>query len=128
MLIVVEPGSPDDVQSFNARLAHEIEHGVQVDNGEIGFKLNDAGEWRALFQDIGDEVRAHDAAVRSSTPSDLVRGILGGYYRSENKVAFLKGTRTYGGLPVDSQRSDRVLGVAPGAVLNTGIVFFRTAQ
>lgn len=40
----VDPARPKDDLSFNSRIAHEVQHGVQVDDGMLGF-YKGSGTW-----------------------------------------------------------------------------------
>lgn len=62
---------------MNGRLAHELEHGRQFDDGEISFLKNSKGKWTAspTTYDIGDEINAFKAQLRAS-PSDAFRSFL----------------------------------------------------
>ena len=60
--------------SLDSRLAHELEHARQFDAGELGFMYDEAaGAWRPMpsSYDIGDEVLAWAAQLRTSTSSDF---------------------------------------------------------
>ena len=62
--------------SRNSRIAHELEHARQFDDGEIAFERNPAtGRWSTNLAsyDIGDEVKACHAQLRASLDSDLMR-------------------------------------------------------
>lgn len=65
--------APEDKAKFSlqSNLAHEIEHGVQVDRGELGFNQPViGGPWKPMFYDLGDEVAAWEAQVRNFTKRD----------------------------------------------------------
>jgi hypothetical protein len=66
----------DELMSTSSRIAHELEHARQFDDGEIAFERNPAtGRWSTHLAsyDIGDEVKAWHAQLRASVDSDLVR-------------------------------------------------------
>lgn len=62
--------------SLNSRLAHELEHARQFDDGEIAFSWDAATRsWRPAYSsyDIGDEVLAWQAQLRTALPLDYWR-------------------------------------------------------
>jgi hypothetical protein len=62
--------------SVNSRIAHELEHARQFDDGEIAFEQSPAtGQWTAhhASYDIGDEVRAWTVQLRASVETDFWR-------------------------------------------------------
>jgi hypothetical protein len=65
-----------ELMSTNSRIAHELEHARQFDDGEIAFERDaSTGRWSTHLAsyDIGDEVKAWLAQLRASVDSDLVR-------------------------------------------------------
>jgi hypothetical protein len=71
-----EGGAFGETASLNSRLAHELEHARQFDEGEVAF-VRDAKtlRWQPSYTsyDIGDEVAAWEAQLRASTPRDFWR-------------------------------------------------------
>lgn len=67
-------GPQGEVASLNSRIAHELEHARQFDDGEIGFSRDaQTGNWnptRASY-DIGDEVKAWEVQLLASQPKDF---------------------------------------------------------
>jgi hypothetical protein len=63
----------------NQKLAHEFEHGRQVLDHELGFKQNDAGEWKPFAHDLFDEVKGFMAGfdAQPATPGsgDRMNGL-----------------------------------------------------
>jgi RHS repeat-associated protein len=111
--------------SLESRLAHEVQHGVQVDNGEIGFR-RDGNKWTAQFVDIGDEVSAWNASVRQASRADLARGPVADYNRAKNKMRHLY-QRGYGQLRGTERGFSvpKVPGFEPGSVLHSDNAFWR---
>ncbi len=74
-------GGPNgEVASMNSRLAHELEHARQFDDGEIAFARNPAsGRWGPLVAayDIGDDVKAWEAQLEASVNTDFFIGARG---------------------------------------------------
>jgi hypothetical protein len=71
-----EGGVYGEVASLNSRLAHELEHARQFDEGEIAFGRDArTGRWQPVYTsyDIGDEIKAWEAQLRASTPKDFWR-------------------------------------------------------
>lgn len=69
-----EGGLYGEVASLNSRLAHELEHARQFDEGEIAFARDaKTGRWRPAYTsyDIGDELKAWEAQLRAATPRDF---------------------------------------------------------
>ncbi len=67
-------GNGKEKTSLNGRMAHELEHGRQVDNGELSF-VKVLGKWMPNNYDIGDEVNAFKAQLHAS-PGDGNKGFL----------------------------------------------------
>ena len=64
----------DELMSTNSRIAHELEHARQFDDGEIAFERDPStGRWSTHLAsyDIGDEVKAWLAQLRVSVGGDL---------------------------------------------------------
>jgi len=122
----VDPAGAQDLASINSRLAHEIQHGVQVDSGMIGF-YKAGNEWQVRFADIQDEVGAWDAQLRQAAPNDLFRGNLRGYSRAKDKADYLirHGYGQYRGRKNAVSNSPHVPGYAPGSILRNPTWFYR---
>ena len=63
-----------ELMSTNSRIAHELEHARQFDDGEIAFERDaSTGRWSTHLAsyDIGDEVKAWNAQLRVSVKEDL---------------------------------------------------------
>ena len=63
-----------ELMSTNSRIAHELEHARQFDDGEIAFERDaSTGRWSTHLAsyDIGDEVKAWLAQLRVSVGGDL---------------------------------------------------------
>ena len=67
-------GPSGETFSINSRIAHELEHGRQFDNGEFSFIRTRDGRWvpNPGSYDIGDEVNAWKAQERTSIESDYI--------------------------------------------------------
>ncbi len=115
--------------SMKSRMAHEFEHGLQVDNGELGFRRPAGEDWRVTFTDIFDEVGAWNAQMRQSAPVDFKLGNVRGYMHATDKPGYL----TKHGYPQYRDREGEahpanapaVDGYAPGALLRTENWFYR---
>ena len=99
--------------SANSRIAHELEHARQFDEGELAFERDPAsGRWgahRATY-DIGDEVKAWSVQLNASVESDfwqrpeggpwLLPSLLGEFAEAESDQARARvlAGRGYGGV------------------------------
>ncbi len=125
--LTVEPSNSSEDASFKSRVAHEVQHGVQINRGEFGFRQTLEGNWEAVALDIGDEVEAYEAQLRQALPSDLTKGILRGFRDASDKAAYLK-KHAYPDVPTNPEKTPAVQGVKPGAVVHTSNSFWRTPK
>ncbi len=125
----VDPTGAAELASVESRLAHEIQHGVQIDTGKLGF-VRHGKKWVAIFTDIGDEVEAYDAQLRQARPFDLKRGILRRYSKARDRARFLirSGYEQYHGRENERRFAERISGIPPGSVVNNGTSFYRAPQ
>ena len=125
----LDSGGPMQDASLFSRLAHEIQHGVQVDTGMLGFR-KEGRVWKAAYNDIHDEVQAWTAQLRQATDRDLLArtGNLRGFRDATDKALFLvqRGYPGYAKVINDVYHAPRVVpGYPPGSVLKTATAFFR---
>jgi len=121
------PGGPQANFSMTGRLAHEIEHGVQVDNGMVGFRKME-GSWHTTFTDVTDEVLAWNAQLRQSPAQDyFTPGGLRDYKNAQDKADYLilHGYPQYQGKKAEINNAPHVGGVEPGSVFRTETWFYR---
>jgi RHS repeat-associated protein len=81
-------------QSSISRIAHEFSHGVQYENGELGFFSRDKGNtWNVFNYDITDEIKAWNSGVSVATKGDSWNSDIKGYLNagSESKGDYLRG-------------------------------------
>jgi hypothetical protein len=87
--LTVEEGGPDKSMSFQSRVAHEVQHGVQVNRGQLGFGYVAKDDtWVLMHLDISDEIEAWNASVRQRTATDAL-GPIGEYMRANDKGNYL---------------------------------------
>ncbi|MDP9193798.1 MAG: hypothetical protein M3P06_19055 [Acidobacteriota bacterium] len=126
----LDSGGPNQDASMQSRMAHEIQHGVQVDRGMIGFGKSASGSWVAMFGDVHDEVEAWNAQLRQATDNDFFTGNLRDYSNANDKARFLSqnGYPGYQGkLNVVSQAWQRQ-GYSPGQIYSNGSFYWRIPQ
>ena len=128
ILNVNNVGAGRESYSLSGRIGHELEHGRQVDNGELGFLKDSKGKWKVNPNtfDLGDEMKAFDAQVRVS-PSDAFKGRLSGYdpgMQPSDKRKILIRIGHYSSLD-DTSKDIRIPGVAPGTWIRTNDAFGR---
>jgi len=122
----VDPVSARGSASVGSRLAHEIQHGVQVETGAVGFRRG-LGGWNPFFTDVFDEVEAWDAQLRQASGFDLFRGNLRGYANASDRAAYLI-NHGYGQYRDRERRrvdAPTVQGLAPGTLFATNDWFYR---
>jgi RHS repeat-associated protein len=128
VLVNVDPVRPDEDASSQSRFAHEFQHAVQVDNGDLGFRYSD-GDWGVIFVDIHDEIDAFKAQLRQALPTDFHSGTLRGFAVSEDskRADYLinHGYGHFAGMDQSKLAAPTIPGYKPGQLLNTGNLFFR---
>ena len=125
----LDSGGPSQDASIFSRLAHEIQHGVQVDTGMLGFRKQ-GSVWKAAYNDIHDEIQAWNAQLRQASPADFHTkgGNLRGFRDADDKALFLvqRGYSGYAKVMNDVYNAPKVVpGYPPGSVLKTSTAFFR---
>ncbi|HEX2834374.1 MAG TPA: RHS repeat-associated core domain-containing protein [Thermoanaerobaculia bacterium] len=132
VFITLDSGGPNQAASLGSRMAHEIQHGAQFENGCVGF-IKQGAQWTAIFTDVYDEVEAWNAQLRRQEPGDLWRGQLRNYSNQAGELEQAQFLTTIG----YSQYANRLNvrssapvtpGFAPGAVVNNGTLFYRTPR
>jgi RHS repeat-associated protein len=110
-------GGPQEKFSMTARMAHEIQHGVEVDNGMLGFRKME-GAWHVTFTDVQDEVLAWNAQLRQAPAGDYYRGTLRDYSNAKDKADFLihHGYPQYSGKKDEVNNAPHVPGYDPGSL------------
>jgi RHS repeat-associated protein len=122
----IDSGGPAQDASRQSRFAHEIQHGVQVDEGRLGFHKVD-GQWGAFFGDVNDEVEAWNAQLRQATDLDFHRGNIRDYQRATDKARFLTqhAYTGYSGKEKQVWSSIPVPGYKPGDILSSATLYYR---
>jgi hypothetical protein len=121
---------PNNDASFESRLAHEIQHGVQFEQGKVWFNKLSNGRWSAAGVDLIDEVEAYEAGLRSAQTRDLSIGTLRRFGRKSTlaeKKAFLVSCcyGRYKGIENEDRHMAKVPG-SPGIIVRTSSSFYRT--
>jgi hypothetical protein len=113
----VAAGGPQEHFSMTARLAHEIQHGVEFANGMLGFKKVESS-WQVTFTDVTDEVLAWNAQLRQAPAADFFRSTLRDYSNARDKADFLIHHEypQYSGKQNEINNAPRVPGYEPGAL------------
>jgi len=130
VFINIDPTQASGKSSRASRFAHEFQHGVQVDNGMLGFAEGKKGKWQVIFADIYDEVDAWTAQLRQAQKGDLGKGKLRNFKSAGNKAKFLlsHGYNQYRGKKSGRERISAprtVPGYSPGQVVRNGSIFYR---
>jgi hypothetical protein len=129
VFVNVDPTRPAEDASIGSRFAHEFQHALQIDNGELGFRNND-GRWSPIFNDIYDEVGAFEAQLRQAQEADFHRGIIRGFSNAEGeeeRAIYLINNNysQYSGRENVRANAPNVPGFQPGQLLHTGNMFYR---
>jgi RHS repeat-associated protein len=127
VILNLDSGGPTEDASMQSRLAHEIEHGVQVDNGALGFKKLPNGKWEVTFTDIQDEIQAWTAQQRQATDRDWHHGNLRDFANAKDKADALirRGYGQYAKRKHEVAFAPKIPGYAPGAVFRHANWFYR---
>lgn len=125
----VDPSQSKDKMSIGSRIAHEVEHGMQLERGQVGFRKGTDG-WGPFWTDVFDEVDAWDAQLRAASGFDLAGGKLRDYRESDDRAKFLirNGYSQYKDRERRRVDAPALENVPRGTLITTDSYYFRTSR